>query len=343
MRAKNLVCVLSLFLVLSAQVCYADATQTKTSSLSSGNLVVNLAYPSEAHPMETITHNVTISGEQTTLLNFSIVIKAMMIQSWQEIYSGQDTTQKLLPQPYNLIVPLPQETNGSLQCFISIETNKGNLSFTILTTEVRALTYDELLINYNSIVANYSALLTDYNTIVANYTALVGSYNDLLSQYNTLSSKYNITNENFAALNSTYNQLSNNYNSLNIVYDSLSSTHSALQESYNSLKNNSSVLMIDFKSLNSTYYNVQNNYSLLTTAYTSLNNTYNALQEEVSTLGQKINVSESALNNDKILMFIFIAVVAGLVALVFYIKRKKPEPYIVIRKETVALKQEEEK
>jgi hypothetical protein len=40
-------------------------------------------------------------------------------------------------------------------------------------------------------------------------------------------------------------------------------------------------------------------------------------------------------------MFICIAAVAGLVAFVIYLKQKKPEPYVVIRKETVTMEQDE--
>jgi type IV secretory pathway component VirB8 len=47
------------------------------------------------------------------------------------------------------------------------------------------------------------------------------------------------------------------------------------------------------------------------------------------------------MNSDRIVLFIFTITVAGLVALIIYIKRKKPEPYLVIRKETVAVKTEE--
>jgi type IV secretory pathway component VirB8 len=40
-------------------------------------------------------------------------------------------------------------------------------------------------------------------------------------------------------------------------------------------------------------------------------------------------------------MFIFIIAVAALIAFIVYIKRKKQEPYVVIRKETVNVNPDE--
>jgi hypothetical protein len=40
-------------------------------------------------------------------------------------------------------------------------------------------------------------------------------------------------------------------------------------------------------------------------------------------------------------MFIFTVAVAALVAFIVYIKRKKQEPYVVIRKETVSVNPDE--
>lgn len=40
-------------------------------------------------------------------------------------------------------------------------------------------------------------------------------------------------------------------------------------------------------------------------------------------------------------MYLFIGTTTAMIVLVMYIKKKKPEPYIVIRKETVAVKANE--
>jgi hypothetical protein len=100
-------------------------------------------------------------------------------------------------------------------------------------------------------------------------------------------------------------------------------------------------LQNDYTSLNSTYVGALANYTSLRSAYDALNAAKTALENEITALTQRINDSEGALNTDTVIMFIFVAVVAGLIAFVIYLKRKEPNPYVVIRKETVALEQEE--
>jgi hypothetical protein len=46
-------------------------------------------------------------------------------------------------------------------------------------------------------------------------------------------------------------------------------------------------------------------------------------------------------NNTGNLTYLFIGTTVALIVLITYIKKKKPEPYIVIRKETVAVKPSE--
>ena len=41
-------------------------------------------------------------------------------------------------------------------------------------------------------------------------------------------------------------------------------------------------------------------------------------------------------------MFIFVVAVAALVGFIIYLKRKTQEPYVVIRKETVSMNQDED-
>jgi tetrahydromethanopterin S-methyltransferase subunit B len=83
-------------------------------------------------------------------------------------------------------------------------------------------------------------------------------------------------------------------------------------------------------------------YDSLETTYNSLNQTYTLLQTEVNNLHQRENVLTAELNNTRNAMYVFIASTIALIALIFYIKKKKPEPYIVLRKETVALKPEQQ-
>jgi predicted nuclease with TOPRIM domain len=396
-------------LVLSAFTYCAGAAQTNNVSFHGFGVTVDMVYPDEAHPSETITHNVTISSDGiTTLQNFTVVITAIVNQGLEVIYSGQDTLGHLLPYTYNLTIPVPLGTNGSLLCSAYVRTTGmglDDLHFTVQTTQVRILTYSELLADYNVLAANYSALTqmydvlnanyislliehnqltANYSDLFTNYTTLLGSYNTLLGQYNNLALAYDGVTADYATLNGTYNALSTNYNSLNSSfnslfaqnsalqadfnglnsthyslqatynalvanrnalqtdYNSLTSAENLLQTNYNSLLGTKNALQSDFNSLNSTYNGMQNTYALLRDAYNSLNSTYTALRDEVDEFTRRINNAENALNGDRVVLFIFVAAVAVLVAFVIYIRHKKAEPYMVIRKETVAIENDKE-
>jgi predicted nuclease with TOPRIM domain len=206
-------------------------------------------------------------------------------------------------------------------------TNINYLSTTFYTTKVSTITfsewqikYNELLANYTSLKSEYDTLLNEYNELLANYTSLVTDYATLLSEYNELLADYNSRVAAYEALLNDYNRLSSDYSTLNTKYRSLSD---------------------DFNSLNSTYYSVQASYDNLKADYDELNNIRTELLTAINDLNQRIAASESELNIDRVVMFIFTIAVAALVVLIMYIKRKKQEPYVVIRKETVAIKPDE--
>ena len=54
-----------------------------------------------------------------------------------------------------------------------------------------------------------------------------------------------------------------------------------------------------------------------------------------------LNNLQGTADTDQIVMFIFIVTVACLIAIIIYTKRKQPKPYVVIRKETGAIKPNE--
>jgi predicted nuclease with TOPRIM domain len=349
-----------------------------TVSFRGGGVTVDLTFPEEAHPAESIWHNVTItSSTATTLRNFTVVIKAPVNSSWQEIFNAQDTFSKPLPVSYNLTLPLPQGANGTLYCFMYVNTSSiDDLSTTVYTTQIREMTYSELLAGYNVLNNTYNQLLADFDTLNntyndlrssyellnSSYNALNDTYYQLLADYDQLSSDYNTLNDthndlqsSYAALNSSYNELSANYSILNNAYNDLQGRYNTLQNNYNELDSNYknvnsarnsllgdiSKLQSDYDSLNSTFYNVQGNFTDLQAVYDALNQTYTNLLTELNNLQQRITRSESDLNTDRIVLFIFVVTVACLVAFIIYIKRKQPEPYVVIRKETVAMKPDE--
>jgi len=261
-----------------------------------------LTFPEKAQPTETITHNLTITAYTSLQLeNFTMIIKALVNSSWQQVHKEQIFMQDML-QDENLtrqmMFTLPQETHDRLYCFMYVLTGKtpgDPSSFTYYTTQVDTLTYDELLSEYNELLANYSSLLSDYQI-------LLESYNNLSAQYSDLNSTYDL-------LLSQYNELLTDYNALNSTYYTQKANYDFLQINYNSL---------------------QTNYNLLNQSYTTL-------ETETNDLLHKIVSSNSELALTRNFMYAFVASTLILVALILYIKKKKPEPYIVIRKETVKL------
>jgi predicted nuclease with TOPRIM domain len=341
-------------------MCSVDASSDKTVSFSGKGVTVYLMYPEEAHPNTAITHNITITAGPTgTLSNFTVVIKALVNSSWQVILNGMNVYDfpAALPQNYNLTLPLPQDANGMLQCSIFVNTSSiEELSATVYTTlvsdptfsEMRVL-YDEMLANYTSLQEKYETKLNDYNELYVNYTILLDNYTTLLDDYNQLVTDH-------GTLQEDYNNISDNYKSLNTTYMALLSEHNQLTKDYNNEVSNYDALYEDFRdrttelvnlqtvysALNDTYYSLQTEFNKLQIDSSTLNQTYNNLQTAFTELQKRFTDSESAVGMGNIVMFIFIVVVAALIAFIVYIKRKQENPYLVIRKETVSMKSDEE-
>jgi len=275
---------------------------TSSFSFHGAGVIIDLTFPEEAHPAESITHNLTITADTSlTLENFTIIIRVLVNSSWQQVSTDARTGRDMAQNeklPITLKFTLPQNAHGKLYCFMYVLTSKTSdpLSYTFYTTHVRTYTYSELLSEYNESLTNYSDLLSDYET--------------LLESYNTLSAEH-------GTLNSTYNSLLNEYNALQSSYNSLNSTYYSLQASYDSLL--------------SSYYSLEANFN-------SLNETYTTLENEINNLRQKTEASKIDIINTRNLTYLFVGTTIALIVLIIYIKKKKPEPYVVIRKETVAVK-----
>ena len=302
MRFKSLVCLLVASFFLFGSVCGVDVLSTSSFSFHGAGVIIDLTFPEEAHPAESITHNLTITADTSlTLENFTIIIQVLVNSSWQQVSTDARTGRDMAQNeklPITLKFTLPQNAHGKLYCFMYVLTDKTSdpLSYTFYTTHVRTYTYSELLSEYNESLTNYSDLLSDYET--------------LLESYNTLSAEHD-------TLNSTYNSLLNEYNALQSSYNSLNSTYYSLQASYDSLL--------------SSYYSLEANFN-------SLNETYTTLENEINNLRQKTEASKIDIINTRNLTYLFVGTTIALIVLIIYIKKKKPEPYVVIRKETVAVK-----
>ena len=362
MQPKKTVCFFSALLLLSMLMCSVNAASDTTVSFQGGGVTIEVTYPEEAHPAENIWHNFTLTSTvDTTLRNFTVVIKAPVNSIWVDVLNSQDTFSKQFsqssPLTYNLSLSLPQDVNGMLQCSIFVNTSSiDDLSATVYTTlvseptfsEMRVL-YDEMLANYTSLQEKYETKLNDYNELYVNYTILMDNYTTLLDDYNQLVTDH-------GTLQEDYENISDDYRSLNTTYLALLSEHNQLTTNYNNEVSNYNTLYEDFRDRTTELGNLQTVYSALNDTYYSLQTEFNKLQIDSSTLNQKYNNldtaftelqkrftdSESAVGMGNIVMFIFIVVVAALIAFIVYIKKKQENPYLVIRKETVSMKSDEE-
>ena len=339
MRVKRIVCFFIVLLLFSGLMCSVDAVSDTTVSFRGGGVTIDLIYPEEEHPAKQVWHNITITANAAlTLHNFTVVIKAPVNSNWQVVFDDNLPSPWYMPanytQPWVIQTnQLPQETNGRLYCYIYINTSLSvdYLSYTFYTTLVSEHTFSEMqemLANYPALQANYTKLLNDYDDLLNNYTSLFANYTALLSEHNQLTADYNSKVETYESLLDQYNNLSDDYNALNTNYSSKIGELGDLQTNYDELNN--------------TRNNLQTSYNTLQAIYDGLNQTYTDLQTELANLQESFNLSEGTLNSVRIVMFIFIAAVAGLIVFIVYLKRKKEEPYVVIRKETVSMKSDEE-
>ena len=340
MQNKKIVYFLSIILFFSGFLFNVHAMSNPNVSFHGVGITINLTFPEEAHPLDNIVHNITITADTTlTIINYTIFIYAPVNASWQEVTTqgitsvGLDQNQSL---PFRMNFTLPQETIGRLWCVIYLLTDQSvdYFSATFYTTQVNAVTFTELKSKFNELLSNYTILQTDYDALLQDYDSLLANYSNLVTDYETTQNEYNSLSNDYNSRVATYQTLLNTYNSISTEHNTLISNYEALQKKYNNLQS-------DYDSLNSTNLNVQASYDSLNNTYRALNQTYVNLETQINELNQKINLSDKALNNDKILMLILVVTLVCLIALIAYIKRKGTEPYLVIRKETVTVKPEE--
>lgn len=343
MRAKKIGCFLSLLLLSLAFMCTVDALPDSTALFRGIDVTIDLTYPEEAHPNTTITYDVTITANTNlTSINIGILVYAP-VNSTLQLIKNQPLSWGALHENESLptseiSILLPEQANGTLYCNMTVQTEivptTHYASYSFYTTLVHTLTfsemqslYEEMLANYTALQANYTTLLNDYNSLLANYSSLFDNYTTLLSQHNQLSTEYN-------AKVVAYQTSLDNYNTLKGEYDALDSNYRSKISEFN-------VLQSDYKDLNSTHNSLQANYTSLNSTRNSLQADYDDLNQKYDTLQGSFSASESAVNTDRIVMFIFMVTLVALIAFIIYLKRGKEEPYVVIRKETVNMKQDE--
>ena len=364
MRTKKIVCFFVVSLLLSGLMVRVDASSTSTISLHGVRLTVDLTFPDEANPSESIWHNATITANTNLFLrNLTMVIKAPVNSSWQEAWSGKDERNILMQEDDSFLwlmgpISLPEGTNGKLLCFMYLNTSQSTdyAAFSFYTTLVSEPTfsemqtlYYEMLANYTSLQQDYETLLSDYNGLLAdysivfdNYTTLLSEYDQLVTDHGTLQDDYEDLWGNYSSLYATYTAVLSERNQLDADLNIKVSDYDTLYENYRAKTNELGNLQEIYSALNDTYYDLQTERDNLRTDITALNQTYINLQTDLAELQERFTDSEGELNSDRIVMFIFVITVAALITFIVYLKRKKEQPYVVIRKETVSMKSEEE-
>lgn len=364
MRAKKTVAFFSLLLVLSTLTVTVRASFTPTIQFRSSDVTIVLTYPEEAHPDSVVSHNITITANtdldavSVTLyiyapVNTTLQHKKNQTLSWGTLLENQSL-------PTNEIKFTPLQANGTLYCNMTVQTEIGSTIhhayYSFYTTlvseptfsEMRVL-YDEMLANYTALQEDYETLFNDYNELLANYSSLFANYTTLLNEYNqlvadygTLLDDYDDLSANYSSLNATYTTLLSEHNQLTADYNSKVAEYNSLDDDYKSKTSDLESLQTDYDNLNSTHNSLQTNYGELQDDYIMLNQTFNNLQNELTDLRERLTDSEGIVNSDRIVMLIFLIALAVLIVFIVYIKRKQEDPYLVIRKETVSMKSDDE-
>ena len=303
MKLKVLACTVAILCFLSSSIINANAVPAGNVSLEGAGVVVYLEFPEEAHPTETLTLNLTITAQTgLKLQNFTLVIEVLIDTGWQQVYREQVLSLNMVQNGVlerTVWFTLPQNAHEALRCDVYVVTDKAP-----------------------GLPPNYIFYITSVRTM---------TYNDLLVNYSRLLADYEL-------------QL-NRYNALSLKYDGLDSTYNSLNNEYNSLLNQHKSLQATFQSLNSSYLAQEatldaseDNYDSLEANYKALNQTYYAIMDDSDSLRNAVDKRDNELVNTRYLMYVLIVVAVALLALVVYLKKGKSDPYVVFRKETVALK-----
>lgn len=357
MNVKTIAFTLGFILTLSilANVGSVNA-QTDSFSFHGLGIVVDFTFPLEAHPSDIITYEVTVTAiVDVALENVTLFVYAPIDSALQQI-SGPTVSLPLLRAGDSLSkipvkITLPADTNGTLRCLLYVKTDQSSdyASVTFLTTQVRSVSYGELVAKYGELLANHGKLIAEYENLLDEYCGLLEENSALAANYSELEAEHSELLANHTKLIAEYKNLLDEYNGLLEENSALISSHEDLLNEYNALKanytsllNSQSTLQSEYDQLESSYEALLSEHNSLIIAYDSLQENCTSLEKEVDDLKKTISELQSDDDNDRIIMQVLLIAVVGLVALVIYVKRKKQEPYLVIRKEDVSLNKEKQ-
>ena len=311
MRANTATYVLCLILALSVFAGIGVVTARTNDIVVDGvGVAIKLSFPEEAHPNENINHTIAANTTTMTSLEIGLFVYAP-VDSTSLLIASNTSSWATLPAialpAYNVSFALPQNTNGTLRCLLRIRTSQAAdyVSFTFYTTTVRSKSYGDLLTEYNGLLANHSKLIVEYESLLDEYDGLLSEHVALISSH-----------------------------------EALLNEHSALEANYTSVLESQRTLQSQYNQLEASYEDLNTEFDNLTDTYNILRGNYSDLEDQIADLKEQNSSLEGNLSFDRVIMLIFIIAVVGLIALVVYVKRKKQEPYLVIRKETSVLGEE---
>lgn len=96
MPAKRILCFFIVLLLLSTLTCSVRALSDTTVTFRGAGVTIDLTFPDEAHPLDNIAHDLTITANTGMILqNFTVSIKAPVNSGWQEIRKREEIGQNL--------------------------------------------------------------------------------------------------------------------------------------------------------------------------------------------------------------------------------------------------------
>ncbi len=247
MEAKRVVCLVAIMCFLSLSIQEAQALPIGNASFQGAGVAIDLEFPEEAHPTETITLNLTMTAlTGLKIQNLTLVVEVLVDTGWQQAYKEQVVSLSMMQNDTldrMVWFTLPLNAREALRCYMYVLTDKTPgfpLVYVFYTSRVRTLTYDELLANYTSLQAENEALVESSNTISAQYNALNSTYYSLLNQYDSLNAtfeslngSYFVQKADFEALNASYDSLEADYRTLNQTYYGLTDENEELSNTVN--------------------------------------------------------------------------------------------------------------
>ncbi len=242
---KVTVCTIAMLCLLAGSIIETEASSVGEVSFEGMGVDINLKFPEEAKPAESVSFNLTITATLSLKMNnFTLLIQALTSTGWVDVYREQmfpgSTLTPTTPYVRHIQFTIPQNSHGPLYCTMYALTDKvPSYPETNIfnATYIRETSYDEQL-------AEYSSLLTDYGKLLDSYDALSVQYGLLNTTHGSLQYSFQSLNSSYFAQKSSYDSLKAGYDSLETEFKTLNQTYLLLKAKDESLGNRDSELAI---------------------------------------------------------------------------------------------------